>query len=76
MLGKIIPEAAEQVLSRLLEVIGMLASGLIEGPEVVLRDGRRVHTWPVPPYRIYCRKRGEEFQVVRVYHQAQRPIQR
>lgn len=54
----------------------MLASGVMAGKEVLLRDGRRVHTWPVPPYRIYYRKGGEVFQVVRVYHQARRPIER
>ena len=69
-------EAADRVLARIVEVIGMLASGGVEGREVTLRDGRRVQTWPVPPYRIYYRKTGEVFQVVRVYHQARRPIER
>ena len=69
-------EAADRVLARIVEVIGMLASGAVEGREVTLRDGRRVQTWPVPPYRIYYRMRGEIFQVVRVYHQARRPIER
>ena len=69
-------EAADRVLARIVEVIGMLASGAVEGREVTLRDGRRVQTWPVPPYRIYYRKRGEVFQVVRVYHQARQPIER
>ncbi len=70
------PEAARRVLGRLLEVIGMLASGNVEGREVVLRDGRRVNAWPVPPYRIYYRKGAEEFHVVWIYHQARRPIER
>jgi toxin ParE1/3/4 len=70
------PEAADRVLARIGQVIGMLASGAVQGREVVLRDGRRVHTWPVPPYRIYYRKSAEVFQVVRVYHQARRPIER
>lgn len=69
------PEVAERMLARVVEVIGMLASGEVEGREVRLRDGRRVHAWPVPPYRIYYRKSGEVFQVVRVYHQARRPIE-
>jgi plasmid stabilization system protein ParE len=70
------PEAADSVLARIVEVIGILAAGAIEGRDVVLRDGRRVQTWPVPPYRIYYRRSGEVFQVVRVYHQARRPIER
>lgn len=67
--------AADRMLGRIVEVVGMLASGEIEGREVSLRDGRRVHTWPVPPYRIYYRRRDHLFQVVRVYHQARRPIE-
>ena len=70
------PEAADRMLARIIEVIGMLASGSVEGREVRLRDGRRVHTWPVPPYRIYYRKSADVFEVVRVYHQARRPIER
>lgn len=70
------PQAADQVLARIIEVIGMLGSGAMKGREVLLRDGRKVHTWPVPPYRIYYRIRGQELQVIRVYHQARRPIER
>src|SRR5437667_5267808 len=44
------PEAADRVLARTVEVIGMLASGGVEGREVHLADGRQVRTWPVPPY--------------------------
>jgi plasmid stabilization system protein ParE len=62
--------------SRLVEVIGLLATEAFMGREVVLRDGRRVRTWPVPPYRIYYRQQGDLFEVVRVYHQARRPIER
>lgn len=40
-------QAADRVLARIVEVIGMLASGMVDGREVVLRDGRRVQTWPV-----------------------------
>jgi len=70
------PGAADRVLAHIVEVIGMLASGVMQGREVILRDGRKVHTWPVPPYRIYYRIREQNLQVVRVYHQARRPIER
>jgi toxin ParE1/3/4 len=70
------PIAADRVLAHIVEVIGMLASEAVMGREVLLRDGRRVKTWPVPPYRIYYRVRGQELQVIRVYHQARRPIER
>jgi toxin ParE1/3/4 len=70
------PNAASRVLAHIVEVIGMLASESVTGREVRLKDGRRVKTWPVPPYRIYYRVRGQELQVIRVYHQARRPIER
>ncbi|MBI3621172.1 MAG: type II toxin-antitoxin system RelE/ParE family toxin [Nitrospirae bacterium] len=68
--------AADRVFGRIIEVIGLLASGRIEGRPVSLRDGRSVMTWPVPPYRIYYRKRTDAFEIIRVYHQARRPIER
>lgn len=70
------PIAADRVLAHIVEVIGMLASESVIGREVRLRDGRWVKTWPVPPYRIYYRVSGQELQVIRVYHQARRPIER
>ena len=51
-------EAADRILARIAEVIGLLASGAVAGREAVLRDGRRVHTWPVPPFRIYYRRKN------------------
>jgi plasmid stabilization system protein ParE len=74
-IGQDNPRVADQVLVRITEVIGLLASGAVKGKEVVLKDGRRVNTWPVPPYRIYYRLVGEAFHVVRVYHQARQPIE-
>jgi len=68
--------AADRVIGRIIEVIGLLASGRIEGRSVSLRDGRSVMSWPVPPYRVYYRKRADVFEIIRVYHQARRPIER
>lgn len=70
------PNAAARVLAHIVEVIGMPVSEAVTGRDVLLRDGRRVKTWPVPPYRIYYRVRGQELQVIRVYHQARRSIER
>jgi plasmid stabilization system protein ParE len=70
------PVAADRLLVRMIEIVGLLASRALVGREVVLRDGRRVRTWPVPPYRVYYRERGDLFEIVRVYHQARRPIER
>ena len=68
-------EAADRMLTRIVEVVAILASGAVEGREVRLWDGRRVRTWPVPPYRIYYRRGPEVFEIVRLYHQARRPIE-
>ena len=70
------PIAADRVLAHIVEMIGMLASEAVIGRDVLLRDGRWVKTWPVPPHRIYYRVSGQELQVIRVYHQARRPIER
>ena len=70
------PDAANRVLAHLVEIFGMLASELLTAREVDLRNRQRVFTWPVPPYRIYYRKSSEVLEVVRVYHQARRPIER
>lgn len=69
------PEAADGVLAAISERLGFLASGIVRGREVSLQTGDRVHTWSHPPYRIYYRIVGDELQVVRVYHQARRPIE-
>jgi plasmid stabilization system protein ParE len=70
------PKAADQLLMRITEMIGSLAAGLIKGKEVRLNNGQVVNTWPIPPYRIYYRIQRQEFQVIRVYHQARPPIER
>lgn len=69
------PEAADGALAGLLEIIGLLASGRVQGRQVTLRSGMRVRTWSHPPYRIYYRTVRDELQVVRIYHQARRPIE-
>jgi len=69
------PGAADRMLARILDAVRFLASGIVEGPPVRLCDGRQVFSWPVSPYRIYYRRDGPVFEVVRVYHQARRPIE-
>mgnify|MGYP001157806644 CR=1 FL=1 len=53
------PIAADRVLAHIVEVIGMLASEAVTGREVLLRGGRWVKTWPVPPYRITTESVGK-----------------
>jgi len=67
--------AAERELGRLLEAFRRLADGELSGPEVRLKSGRRAHSWPVPPYRIYYRRTRRTMTVYRVHHQARQPIE-
>ena len=67
--------AADEVLIHIAEVLGLLASGRVCGREVTLTRRRKVRTWSVPPYRIYYRIQRGELQVIRIYHQARRPIE-
>ena len=56
--------------------LARLDEGLFEGPEQRLRGGMLVRSWPLPPYRIYYRRRDGFLDVMRVYHQARKPITR
>jgi plasmid stabilization system protein ParE len=66
--------AAAELRDHLLATIESLARGEFEGAEVRLRSGATVRSWPVLPYRIYYQRSAETLRVVRVYHQARRPI--
>jgi plasmid stabilization system protein ParE len=70
------PTAAKALSERISATIDRLAAGEFVGPEVTLKSGERVRTWPIPPYRIYYRLTVDMFMVVRVRHQAMRPIAR
>jgi toxin ParE1/3/4 len=69
------PQAADRMLVRILNVMDLLASGVVVGRSVRLRDGRKVRTWAVPPYRIYYRRTPNVLSIVRIYHQARQPIE-
>lgn len=70
------PTVAEQVLDRLVATFQLLADGALRGPEVRFKNGQRVRRWSVPPYRIYYRRTTTQTVIIRVYHQARRPIER
>ena len=53
-----------------------LAGGEFDGPLSRLRSGALVRSWAVPPFRIYYQRHPDELLIVRVYHQARRPITR
>lgn len=69
------PTAAARIGARLLDVIRQIADGRLQGPEVRLTDGRRVRRWSVPPYALYYRRSARRTVVVRIYHQARRPLE-
>lgn len=70
------PAAAERVLDRLVDLFEQLAAGELKGPEVRLRGGQVAHRWSSPPYRIYYRRTARRTVIMRVHHQARRPIER
>lgn len=53
-----------------------LAREEFEGPEQCLKTGLIVRSWPLPPYRLFYRRRDGVLEVMRIYHQARRPITR
>jgi plasmid stabilization system protein ParE len=69
------PSAALRVLAQLNTAFQRLADGELKGQEVRLLDGSRAQAWPVPPYRIYYQRVGDETHIFRVYHQARRSIE-
>lgn len=70
------PLAAAREVTRILQALQDLADTQVDGREVVLDDGRRVRLWLVSSYRVYYRRTATKLQVVRIYHQMRRPIER
>ncbi len=69
-------QAAAQLADRVFDMIDRLAEGGIDGPEQTLRSGEVVRSWPVPPLRIYYQREEGRCLVLRIYHQARRPLVR
>lgn len=68
--------AATKLDTEIARCIQRLADRDFEGPVSRLRSGAVVRSWGVPPFRIYYQRHDEELLIVRVYHQARRPIAR
>lgn len=68
------PTAAVELGDRIFTIIDKLARDEFEGPEQTLVSGELVRSWPVPPMRVYYQRQPSAFWVLRIYHQAQRPI--
>jgi plasmid stabilization system protein ParE len=70
------PGAAANLDADIAACIERLASRQFDGPVSRLRSGAVVQSWAVPPFRIYYQRHPDELLIVRVYHQARRPITR
>jgi plasmid stabilization system protein ParE len=71
------PQAAAEMADRVFAAIDSLAAREFDGPECELRrTGERVRSWSVRPYRLYYRREGDTFIVLRLHHSARRPIAR
>ncbi len=70
------PTAATNLDAEISRCIQRLAANEFDGPVSQLRSGKAVRSWPVPPFRIYYQRRPDGLLIVRVYHQAGRPITR
>jgi plasmid stabilization system protein ParE len=53
-----------------------LADREFEGTLSRLRSGAVVRSWGVPPFRIYYQRQPDELLIVRVHHQARKPMVR
>lgn len=70
------PSAAGALLLRFAETMALLSGGIVRGRSVTLKDGTRVLAWSMAPYKIYYRLETRRLAVLRVFHQARRPIER
>ena len=70
------PTAASNLDADIARCIERLADGQFDGPVSRLRSGAVVRSWGVPPFRIYYQRHPDELSILRVYHQARRPITR
>ena len=70
------PAAAAKLDAEIAQCIDRLANREFEGPLTRLRSGAPIRSWAVRPFRIYYQREPDELLIVRVYHQARRPITR
>jgi plasmid stabilization system protein ParE len=70
------PSAAATLDTDIGRCIERLADREFEGPVSRLRSGAVVRSWGVPPFRVYYQRHPDELLILRVYHQARRPITR
>lgn len=66
--------AATNLVDKVFDLAQRLADNMFDGPWEVLSDGRRVQSWPLPPYRMFYQRTEHALIVLRLYHQRQRPL--
>ncbi len=66
--------AAQQVDAAIARVVERLARREFEGPLATQRSGAQARSWPAPPFRVVYTRDGDVLVVLRVYHQARRPL--
>ena len=69
------PKAARKVRQRISSVLQSLSEGGLEGRQVHLRTGERVHRWPVLSWVIYYQIEDEQLLVLRFHSSRQAPIE-
>jgi plasmid stabilization system protein ParE len=70
------PDPADRWLGRIDQAVQLLAAGELKGPPVRLLGGGQAQRWSIPPFRLYYRRTHDQLVVLRIYHQARRPIER
>jgi plasmid stabilization system protein ParE len=70
------PAAAVKLDADIEQCVDRLAAQEFDGPVSRLKSGAHVRSWAVPPFRIYYQRLPDKLLIVRVYHQARRPITR
>jgi plasmid stabilization system protein ParE len=68
------PDVPLSLVDDVMALAERLARGEFDGPEVRLKTGLVVRSWPLPPYRLYYRRRDDALEIMRIYHQARRPM--
>jgi len=67
-------QAAQRIDTTVERLVERLARHEFEGPLTMLRSGARVRSWPAPPFRVVYTRDEDVLVILRVYHQARRPL--
>lgn len=68
--------ASERLMHEVNAAVRRLDELPIDGPESQLSSGALVRSWPVPPFRLYYKRRDHDVLIVRLYDQRREPIER